>query len=77
MSKEELDSSISYGNAFRLTWADWLTCAEAAALSGTSESGWRNRCAAGLVPGATKKGKQWLIPRTSVTEARNSRRSVV
>jgi hypothetical protein len=47
-------------------WApimDWLTPAEAAALTNTAESTWRNKAAAGQVPGAIKKGKQWLIPR--------------
>jgi hypothetical protein len=44
----------------------WLTPAEAAALTGTSESSWRNRCAAGQVEGAFKKGKQWIIPHASV-----------
>lgn len=39
-----------------------LTPVEAAERTGTSESGWRNRAAAGLVPGARKVGKQWLIP---------------
>jgi hypothetical protein len=48
----------------------WLTPAEAAELSGTSESHWRNRCAAGQVDGAFKKGKQWLIPRASVARQR-------
>jgi hypothetical protein len=39
-----------------------LTPVECAAQTGTSESGWRNKAAAGLVPGARKVGKQWLIP---------------
>lgn len=45
---------------------EWLTPAEAAAITGTSASGWRNRAAAGKLPGAFKKGKQWLIPSASV-----------
>jgi hypothetical protein len=44
----------------------WLTPAEAAELTDTSESHWRNRCASGQVAGAFKKGKQWLIPRATV-----------
>jgi Ser/Thr protein kinase RdoA (MazF antagonist) len=43
--------------------ANWLTPAEIAAATGTAESTWRNKAAAGQVPGAVKKGKQWLIPR--------------
>lgn len=42
-----------------------LTPAEAAE-SGMSESYWRNACAAGDVPGAQKRGKQWLIPQSWV-----------
>lgn len=44
----------------------WLTPAEAALISGTAESGWRNRAAQGKIPGATKKGKQWLIPSDAI-----------
>lgn len=47
--------------------ADYLTPAEAAQATGTSESHWRNKAAAGKVPGAIKKGKQWLLPRSFVT----------
>lgn len=45
---------------------DYLTTSEAAALSGTSESGWRNRAAAGKIPGAWKAGRDWMIPRSAV-----------
>ena len=45
----------------------FITPAEAAALTNTAESTWRNRAAAGQVPGAVKKGKQWLLPRSEVT----------
>lgn len=41
-----------------------LTPVEAAEASGMSESHWRNQAAAGSIPGAQKKGKQWLIPRS-------------
>ena len=41
-----------------------LTPAEVAASTDTAESGWRNKAAAGLIPGAVKKGKQWLLPRS-------------
>jgi len=46
----------------------WLSPDEAAALTSTSASSWRNRAAAGKIPGAFKKGKQWLIPRATVTD---------
>ncbi len=48
---------------------NWMTPAEVAEAIGTSESNWRNKAAAGLIPGAVKKGKQWLLPR-SVLRAR-------
>lgn len=38
------------------------SCNEAEKLTGIAASTWRNRCAAGKVPGAIKKGKTWLIP---------------
>jgi len=41
---------------------DYLTPQEAAELTDTHESGWRNKAAAGEIEGAIKKGKQWLIP---------------
>lgn len=51
-----------------LAWASapdkLLTPAEAAEATGTSESNWRNKAAAGEIPGAIKKGKQWLLPRS-------------
>ena len=39
-----------------------LTPAEVAEQTGTAESTWRNKAAAGEFPGAQKKGKQWLLP---------------
>lgn len=54
-----------------LAWAsatpDYLTPAEIADATGTAESGWRNKAAAGDIP-AVKKGKQWLIPRWAVRD---------
>lgn len=44
-----------------------LSAAEAAIEADTSESYWRNQCAAGRVPGARKVGKTWLIPRSWVS----------
>jgi hypothetical protein len=40
----------------------YLTPAEVAELTSSSESNWRNKAAAGEIPGAVKKGKQWLLP---------------
>lgn len=37
---------------------------ELAAVTGEGESTWRWRAAEGVVPGAIKKGKQWLLPKT-------------
>lgn len=45
---------------------EMLTPAEIAAATGTAESSWRNKAAAGEIPGALKKGKQWLLPRSVV-----------
>lgn len=41
---------------------EMVTPAEAAERTGMSESHWRNTAAAGGIPGAEKRGKQWLIP---------------
>lgn len=41
-----------------------LTPAEVAAITDTGESTWRNKAAGGEIPGAVKKGKQWLLPRS-------------
>jgi hypothetical protein len=43
---------------------NWMTPAEVAEATGTSDSQWRNKAAAGDIPGAVKKGKQWLLPRS-------------
>ena len=55
-----------------LAWAsatpDYLTPNEIADATGTAESGSRNKAAAGEIPGAVKKGKQWLIPRWAVRD---------
>lgn len=45
-----------------------LTPAEAAVLFGGAESSWRNRAASGEIPGAFKKGKQWLIPKSAILQ---------
>lgn len=42
----------------------WMTPQEVAEATDTSDSQWRNKAAAGNIPGAVKKGKQWLLPRS-------------
>jgi len=44
----------------------FFTPAEVAEKTGTAESTWRNKAAAGEIPGAIKKGKQWLLPQTAL-----------
>lgn len=44
----------------------FYTPAEAAEMTDTAESSWRNRAAAGKIAGAIKKGKQWLIPAAGI-----------
>jgi len=41
-----------------------LTPVEVAEITNTAESTWRNKAAAGDIPGAVKRGKQWLLPRS-------------
>lgn len=50
------------------TW-EYATPAEVAAATGTDDSWWRQQAIAGTIPGAFKKGKQWLLP-TSVLRLR-------
>ena len=45
-----------------------MTPAEVAAETGTEESTWRRKLIAGQIPGAMKKGKQWLLPRLRLRE---------
>lgn len=45
---------------------DYVTPAQVAEATGTHESGWRNKAAAGALIGAVKYGKQWLIPVASL-----------
>lgn len=47
---------------------EWYTAEEAAAVTGTAASGWRNRAAAGDIPGAWKVAKTWLIPVAAVRD---------
>lgn len=50
-----------------------MTPAEIAAATGTAESGWRSKAAAGELPGSIKKGKQWLIPKRYAVARPNGR----
>jgi len=43
---------------------EMLTAPEVAEITDTSESNWRNKAASGEIPGAVKKGKTWLLPRS-------------
>lgn len=52
--------TLAYYTAFDATE---LTPAQVAEITRTNESTWRNKAAAGDVPGAHKEGKQWLLPR--------------
>jgi excisionase family DNA binding protein len=45
-----------------------LTPVEAAEMTGYSEEHWRQLAWRGKIPGAMKKGKQWLLPRAIVEE---------
>lgn len=45
---------------------EMLTPAEIAEATGTAESTWRNKAAGRRIPGATKRGKQWLLPRSVI-----------
>lgn len=47
---------------------EWYSPVGAATATGTSESSWRNRAAAGQIPGAFKVGKQWVIPASAVQQ---------
>lgn len=62
--------SAEYKTIFTL-WMAWfsaqdemLTPAEVAEQTGTSESQWRNKAAAGEIPGAAKSGGTWMLPRS-------------
>jgi len=47
----------------RVPSSDYLTPVEAEEVTGVVAATWRKRAGHGLVPGAVKKGKQWLLPR--------------
>lgn len=45
---------------------DYLTTAQAAALTGAAVPTWTNRARAGRIPGAVRVGRDWLLPREAV-----------
>jgi len=53
---------VTLFGAYAVARERMVTPAEVAAATGTGESTWRNRAAAGDIPGALMKGKQWLLP---------------
>lgn len=63
-----LDYLTEYRDRIQGEWLDenYLTPDEIAERTGDAASGWRNKAAAGKIPGAIKKGKQWLIPASAV-----------
>lgn len=62
LGTERPDAIVSLLLAYATAPEETLTPVEMAERTGAAESGWRNKAAAGLLPGARKKGKQWLIP---------------
>lgn len=67
LGTERPDAIVSLLLAYATAPEETLTPVEIAEMTGTAESGWRNKAAAGLLPGAMKKGKQWLIPKRYAT----------
>lgn len=65
----EAAAVISMLYAFASAPDETMTPAEIAEITGTVESTWRNKAARGEIPGAVKRGKQWLIPDRVVIEA--------
>lgn len=66
LETERPDAVVSLLLAYATAPDEYLTPAEIAEQTSTAESGWRNKAAAGELPGSIKKGKQWLIPKRYV-----------
>lgn len=67
---EHLERSIG-GRAHQWIWDNeqvWFSPAEAAERLDMAESTFRNKAAAGEIPGAQKKGKQWILPSWSLRQ---------
>ena len=52
---------------------EYLTLEEVTEITTMSARTWREKAAKGRVPGATKKGKTWLIPKSYITLIHNSK----
>lgn len=61
VSQADLDEMADAVIRNRWHWRH-LTTTEAAAATSTSRVLWRNLAAAGRIPGASKHGRDWLIP---------------
>jgi hypothetical protein len=66
IESEYAKATLSMLLAYASAPTELLTPAEIAEMTGTNESTWRNNAAAGKIPGAVKKGKQWLIPQSAI-----------
>jgi hypothetical protein len=62
LDSDDAKTVLSLFMAWIRAETEYLTPAEIAERTGTAESGWRNKAAAQEIPGAVKKGKQWLLP---------------
>jgi hypothetical protein len=62
MDGEHALVTVSMLLAYASAPEELITAAEAARITGTSESGWRNKAAAGEIPGAVKRGGVWFVP---------------
>lgn len=71
LQDERPDAFVALFLAYATAPDEFLTPAEIAKQTGTAESGWRNKAAAGQLPGSIKKGKQWLIPKRHVKDDEN------
>lgn len=65
----EATAVVSMLYAYASAPDETMTPAELAAATGTAESTWRNKAAAGEIAGAIKRGKQWLIPERVLLDA--------
>lgn len=62
LDSEDAKVTLAMLMAYSSAPDDYFTPAEVAEATATENSGWRKKCGDGEIPGAVKKGKQWLIP---------------
>jgi hypothetical protein len=62
LDSDDRDVVLALFCAWAVAPCDFCTPDEAAEQFGGAASTWRNKAAAGDIPGAVKKGKQWLLP---------------